>query len=483
MAKRLRRYKYPGLKKVSKTQARLNNALLRYLPQSPFEHGFKDKLRASLEPLVHVDVDLWLDNVSYVAEDHLLGAVSHPPCVAVISLLPKPEKVLIEVDLPIAQQAIDRMLGGDATDVDAQRPLSEIEEGVLSFLLLKALSVLQSEVGNEQQLAMKLERVAGDLETLKHLSDTAAPYFALSFKLFFDVAVGYLRIFVPQSLVDSDLPQIDPAPGPALSRYLMSLQNKAGRVAAVGTDLHITVGQIRLAPDDLAGLEVEDIILVENTEVQLVGGACQGRVNCTVGEGKHGAIFGSLMVGESGKYEVAIDEIVQLEQPPDEGAVGDGEYQQEEDMAQGEDAVRISAPGLGAPRPLAPRFLSGSADPLPAARIAPGDEVSGQEHSDDEYEAEGDGEYEEDGGEEGDEEPLAESANLLNDVAVSMVVELGRVGVSAADVVQLRPGQVIELSRSPGDPVDLVVDNKRIGRGELVEIEGELGVRILSIRR
>jgi len=34
-----------------------------------------------------------------------------------------------------------------------------------------------------------------------------------------------------------------------------------------------------------------------------------------------------------------------------------------------------------------------------------------------------------------------------------------------------------------GEPVDLVVDGKRIGKGELVEIDGELGVRILSLAR
>ena len=53
--------------------------------------------------------------------------------------------------------------------------------------------------------------------------------------------------------------------------------------------------------------------------------------------------------------------------------------------------------------------------------------------------------------------------------------------VSAADVMGLRAGQVIELSRAPGEPVDLVVDGKRIGKGELVEIDGELGVRILNL--
>jgi flagellar motor switch protein FliM len=88
--------------------------------------------------------------------------------------------------------------------------------------------------------------------------------------------------------------------------------------------------------------------------------------------------------------------------------------------------------------------------------------------------------YEED---DGADAPSPEAAGLLDDVTVAMVVELGRVMVSAADVMGLRAGQVIELSRSPGEPVDLVVDGKRIGKGELVEIDGELGVRILSLSR
>jgi flagellar motor switch protein FliM len=88
--------------------------------------------------------------------------------------------------------------------------------------------------------------------------------------------------------------------------------------------------------------------------------------------------------------------------------------------------------------------------------------------------------YEED---DGADAPSPEAAGLLDDVTVAMVVELGRVMVSAADVMGLRAGQVIELSRAPGEPVDLVVDGKRIGKGELVEIDGELGVRILSLSR
>ncbi len=76
---------------------------------------------------------------------------------------------------------------------------------------------------------------------------------------------------------------------------------------------------------------------------------------------------------------------------------------------------------------------------------------------------------------------IGEGAELLNDIPLQISVELGRVGVTAEEVVSLKVGQVIELSRVPGEPVDLSVNGKVVARGEVVEVEGHLGVRITSL--
>lgn len=70
---------------------------------------------------------------------------------------------------------------------------------------------------------------------------------------------------------------------------------------------------------------------------------------------------------------------------------------------------------------------------------------------------------------------------LLENIQAPLVVELGRVNLSVLSVGELKPGRIIELARAPGEAVDLVVAGKSIGKGELVEIEGELGIRILSL--
>jgi flagellar motor switch protein FliM len=79
-------------------------------------------------------------------------------------------------------------------------------------------------------------------------------------------------------------------------------------------------------------------------------------------------------------------------------------------------------------------------------------------------------------------EPAKEgAAALLKDVPLQIAVELGRVPVTAEDVVNIHVGQVLELNKAPGEPVDLSVHGKVVARGELVEVEGQVGVRILSL--
>ena len=143
MPKKLRRFKWSRLPQVSRLQARVVNTLLTHFPQTPFEKGFKDKLRNAIEPVLHADIDLWFAGIKMLEPGALPLLLADPCCCSILGLVPRTDKALIEVDLPSAQLAIDKLLGGTAEGADAHRPLSEIEEGVFSFVLLKALAVVQ----------------------------------------------------------------------------------------------------------------------------------------------------------------------------------------------------------------------------------------------------------------------------------------------------------------------------------------------------
>lgn len=67
------------------------------------------------------------------------------------------------------------------------------------------------------------------------------------------------------------------------------------------------------------------------------------------------------------------------------------------------------------------------------------------------------------------------------DTKVQLRIELGRMRLTIRELAQLSPGAILEMRRDPTAPVSLVVDDRVIGTGDLVRIEGELGVRIASL--
>lgn len=72
----------------------------------------------------------------------------------------------------------------------------------------------------------------------------------------------------------------------------------------------------------------------------------------------------------------------------------------------------------------------------------------------------------------------AQNINLLNDVEVSATVELGRTVMAIRDVLKLRRGSVVELEKLVGQPVDLLINNTPLARGEVIVINERFGFRI-----
>jgi flagellar motor switch protein FliN/FliY len=71
--------------------------------------------------------------------------------------------------------------------------------------------------------------------------------------------------------------------------------------------------------------------------------------------------------------------------------------------------------------------------------------------------------------------------DLIMDVNLQVTVELGRTLLKVRDVLALGPGAVVELDKHAGEPVDVVVNNKTVARGEVVVIDENFGVRLTEI--
>jgi type III secretion protein Q len=75
----------------------------------------------------------------------------------------------------------------------------------------------------------------------------------------------------------------------------------------------------------------------------------------------------------------------------------------------------------------------------------------------------------------------SELAQIVGETPIVVRLELGSLEMSAADWAALRPGDVVACGRRIEDPVVLRAGGREIARGELVNIEGELGVRITVV--
>jgi flagellar motor switch protein FliN/FliY len=71
--------------------------------------------------------------------------------------------------------------------------------------------------------------------------------------------------------------------------------------------------------------------------------------------------------------------------------------------------------------------------------------------------------------------------NMIMDVAVTLALEVGRARMSVRELLQLAPGAIVELDRTAGEPLDVLVNGVRIARGEVVVINEKFGIRLTDV--
>ncbi len=71
--------------------------------------------------------------------------------------------------------------------------------------------------------------------------------------------------------------------------------------------------------------------------------------------------------------------------------------------------------------------------------------------------------------------------NLIMDIPLRVTVELGRTKMPVNELLNLGQGSVIELSKLAGEPMEVLVNDKLIARGEAVVVNEKFGVRLTDI--
>lgn len=420
-----RPYRFQNLEKVSRSQALLTRRLEWLLPSA--NGPVVDGIRARMKELLEDEVTIALDYVHVVRPATLKKLVGIPTFMAVLAPAPQKPRGFLEIELGLAHAAIDKLLGG--TGEVGNRPLTDIEEGVMSFIILEALKTLAPNL-DPGLPRMRLEGMAHTVDDALVLSGDESQLIVVQLKATLGDQQGFIRLFIPSAVVGmTSLPQQGPE---RRARRAAEFSRHAERLAGVKVWIRAEFGRAEILGAELSRLRTGDVVLLDEFTARPDQGP-GGTASLRVGRGKSARAEAEIVADETG-FKARVTGFFPGEEPR-------VPLEQSEDL------------GAGAPE-------------AEAEEVPPPDEVTDANRA---------------LPKERQVSQNAEGADLLNDVPLQLAVELGRVPMTAEDVVALKVGQVIDLARMPGEPVEMSVNGKVIARGELVEIEGHLGVRILSL--
>jgi flagellar motor switch protein FliN/FliY len=74
-----------------------------------------------------------------------------------------------------------------------------------------------------------------------------------------------------------------------------------------------------------------------------------------------------------------------------------------------------------------------------------------------------------------------QSLDFILDIPLKVTVELGRSKMAIREILQLAQGSVVELSKFAGEPLEVLVNDKLIARGEVVVVNEKFGIRLTDI--
>lgn len=296
----------------------------------------------------------------------------------------------------------------------------------MSFVVLEALKAVAPSL--EQGLPrLRLESVARGADEVAQVLGEEGHFVALHFHAVLGTHAGMVRLVVPASVLEAAEPAKDSERRRA--KRQADLQANLSRLSGVRAWLRAEIGYAEILRRDLSSLRVKDVVLLDALSARPDRGE-GGTAKLRVGMGRVGRMDAEVFL-EDDVFKARITAFV----------LGDAAFQRA--PAESEDA---EGGGGGEDNE---EYTN------PENQMAPESQGAGVDENN-------------------------EGGDLLGDVPLQIAVELARVPVTAEDVVSLRAGQVIELHRSPGEPVELSVNGKVVARGELVEVEGQIGVRVLS---
>lgn len=343
-------------------------------------------------------------------------------------------EAVVEVAGAFAAWLIDTTLGESAADIALARNLTASEIAVLEFLTIN-LTHEANAIANAPLFRFRsISQKAPDL-----VGQDSGPLLVSTWQAIYGRHQGVIKLCLSPELLlalqvgENKLLTASP-------RRETIWHSLRGRVSDVRS--RIFIGDVQASLAEVATLESGDIVLLENHRVSTVDSGLFGRADVFLGDGENVKISGAFQASGN-------ESIDEFEKP----------------LAGDDNKSIVRRIRSKSALQFAIEHIEGLENPQLLEKSMPEEEATDLTDQTTEL-------------------PDEQGAGVpIENLAVTLRVELEGRRLSLADVANLRIDQTIELGARPTDPVNLLIDNKVVARGELVEVDEHLGVRIIQILR
>lgn len=296
----VRPFDFSRLPKVSRQEVQLMESLKDLFPRI----GFTDELGRAIKILVGRELgmafSLRCERIESVIVTEKLRSFSHEGIFLTFGLPPVEQKGVLEIDPFLAHGAIDKLLGGscgfgESAAASNRHSLTDIEDGVLTYLFLKIFSLIFDRCGASARVHFRMEGFRSGLGDVLKLYRPAEKGIFLSFSLGLGERSGFARMILPNAIAQKVF--LDPLEG-IRTDNARELEYYGARLANFGfleTQLWAELGRTVLTVRDINALETGDVIRLEKTQAHSEAGRLSGSLSLRVGRGERGAFRGELM--------------------------------------------------------------------------------------------------------------------------------------------------------------------------------------------
>ena len=263
--------------------------MLQLLPRMGFDASLQKSLMTVLKPYLGEDVSIMFRGITTSQEFPFSKKADLEEIYVMIGMSPLPHKAFIKIDPLLAFVMIDKILGGNG-DVQMERmTLTEAEQGVLSYLILKFLAHIYEHCGPENQVHFRFE---GFCFRANEVKDLAPPDQALVFSHFEATVAGktgIIQVILPDPFLTKAFlePMASRAP---MTTHKEEIQKRWKGMSHVQAPVWAEVGQVSLSPEELSQLDEGDVVLLDESTVTLEKGHVRGTATIRVGKGESVAL-------------------------------------------------------------------------------------------------------------------------------------------------------------------------------------------------